>query len=95
MPRFKVASPIRHNGELYGVGDPIEVSKDEAEQLGLSGSIEAPAKKESQPTVKEVVAQIKACETLKAVDIIIGDDTRDGVLKAAEAKRIELTPPGE
>lgn len=50
MPRFKVKSPLDHNGELYAVGDIVEMSEKQA--AAIPHAVEAapePKKPEQAP----------------------------------------------
>lgn len=44
MPKYKVTSNIKHNGDLYEVGSEIELNENEATQL--AASLEMPEKVE-------------------------------------------------
>lgn len=56
----------------------------------MGGKKQEDADDEGKQPVKEVAELIKACTTIEAVDAIVAEDKRIGVLKAAAARRKEL-----
>lgn len=75
----------------------LQVSKKHPVKMSRADVLKEEIIEDAGPTlekVKDVVEKIKAAETIEAVDVIVGEDTRDGVLKAADKRKTELTPVG-
>lgn len=77
MPKITALSNIKHDGKDYKAGEPLEVTKAEAEWLVKLGAAEAggkSAKKSAEPEAAETAAPEAAPAAAGVVDAADGSD---------------------
>ena len=90
--KFKVNRPrLDHNGSSYGLGDPIELTAEEAEQLLKLEAVVVPSADEeaaalAQKKADEEAAQKKAQEDAAALEAQKKKDAEGANKGAAKAK---------
>lgn len=95
MPEYIVKEPLRHNGEQYAPGDPVEMTAKQAKELVDIGVLEAGAaaspSKATKPNANDTIALVKEAKTIEELDALAKDEERKTVVEAIAARRKELS----
>lgn len=89
---YKAKEPLRHDGEMYAPGDPVEMSPALAAPLIEIKVLEEPGAVATapRPNVPDSIAAVKAAATIEELDALVEGEDRKGVLAVIEARRKEL-----